>query len=141
MKNESGRMYRQSAVVPYFWHEGEIHIVLITSVNSGQWGIPKGMIEPYLTPSESAAKEAEEEAGAIGTLDSNKICEYTYHKWCGTCHVQVFSLHVTELQETWDESCVRNRTTVPLNNAIEMVKPVLVEVLEKFEEYIENKCA
>lgn len=131
-------MYQQSAVVPYLWCDDQLHIVLITSTRSKEWGIPKGMIEPDLSPAKSAAKEALEEAGAIGQLSSTLICEYSYEKWGGTYQVQVYPLLVTELRQTWDESEFRERTTVPLPTALRMVKPVLVPVLVKFRGYINS---
>ncbi|NER79571.1 MAG: NUDIX hydrolase [Leptolyngbya sp. SIO1D8] len=136
MLNKPTRIYHQSAVVPYLWYDDRLHIVLITSTNSGKWGIPKGIIEPHLSPAESAAKEALEEAGAIGQLSHTLICEYSYEKWGGTCQVQVYPLLVTDLLSTWDESEFRERTTVPMQTAVDMVKPVLVSVLATFRGYI-----
>lgn len=138
MPNKPTRIYHQSAVVPYLWCDGQLHIVLITSTNSGSWGIPKGMIEPNLSPAESAAKEALEEAGATGQLSSTLICEYVYEKWGGTCQVQVYPLLVTDLLSIWEESEYRERTTVPLQTALARVKPVLVPVLTKFRDYINS---
>ncbi|MEO0986929.1 MAG: NUDIX hydrolase [Cyanobacteria bacterium J06639_14] len=138
MLNSPTLIYHQSAVVPYLWCDDQLHIVLITSTNSGAWGIPKGMIEPDLSSAESAAKEALEEAGAMGQLSNTLLCEYAYEKWGGTCQVQVYPLLVTELLATWDESEYRERTTVSLQTAIAMVKPVLVPVLAKFQDYINS---
>ena len=53
-------IYRQSAVVPYLWREDELHVVLVTSARSRRWGIPKGIVDPGLSPAQSAAKEAKE---------------------------------------------------------------------------------
>jgi 8-oxo-dGTP pyrophosphatase MutT (NUDIX family) len=131
-------MYHQSAVVPYLWCDDQLHVVLITSMNSGRWVIPKGIIEPGLSPAGSAAKEALEEAGAVGQLGSTLVCEYSYEKWGGTCQVQVYPLLVTELLPTWEEAACRERTTVPLETAIDMVKPVLRPVLAKFRDLADD---
>ncbi len=127
-------LYRQSGVVPYQRLGHELHVVLITSSGSRQWVIPKGVVERHLSPAASAAKEAEEEAGVIGTLDETVICEYSYEKWGGVCHVQVFPLQVTTILPTWEEADLRERTIVPLPVAIDMVKPVLIDVLCRFRE-------
>lgn len=139
MARKPNWMYRQSAVVPYLWQDDELHVVLITSARSGRWVIPKGIIEPHLSACESAIKEAEEEAGVVGEPDDTLIAEYTYEKWGGECHVQVFPLLVTKLRSKWEEAHFRDRATVPIAEAVEMVKPVLCDVLASFREYVEER--
>ncbi|MEL6104638.1 MAG: NUDIX domain-containing protein, partial [Planctomycetota bacterium] len=56
----------QSGAIPHLEVAGEVHLVLITSHTTGGWVLPKGSIEPGMTPEESAANEAFEEAGVIG---------------------------------------------------------------------------
>ena len=82
--------YRQSAVIPYRVTNNRLEIVLITSSSSKHWIFPKGIIEPDMTPEDSAANEALEEAGVIGKSSSELISEYEYEKWGGFCNVQVF---------------------------------------------------
>jgi 8-oxo-dGTP pyrophosphatase MutT (NUDIX family) len=55
-------------VIPYRIRDGKIEVMLITSSTRKRWIIPKGMIEPDMTPQDSAAKEAWEEAGIIGQV-------------------------------------------------------------------------
>lgn len=109
-----------------------LKVVLITSNSSGKWIIPKGIVERHLSPAESAAKEAFEEAGVIGSVSSELLTEYEYDKWGGTCRVQVFPLEVSEVLETWDEMNSRSRQIVPAVDAATMVKPALREVVEEF---------
>jgi ADP-ribose pyrophosphatase YjhB (NUDIX family) len=45
---------------------GGIEILPVSKRRSKRWGIPKGRVEPHLSFSELAAKEAFEEAGVIG---------------------------------------------------------------------------
>ena len=130
--------FKQSAVVPYLWQKDEVHIVLVTTSSSGKWTIPKGIVERDLTPAESAAKEAEEEAGVLGKLDEKVLCEYKYRKWGGTCRVKVYPLLVTEVLSTWDEDDVRERVVVPLEEAVEIVKPVLMDVLQEFQRSVSD---
>ena len=56
--------FKQSGVIPVL----DNRLVLITSRKSERWIIPKGYVEKGLSPSESAAKEAYEEAGLIGVV-------------------------------------------------------------------------
>jgi 8-oxo-dGTP pyrophosphatase MutT (NUDIX family) len=113
--------FNQSAVVPYRLVKGEIEILLITT-RKGRWIIPKGVVEPGLSPAESAAKEAKEEAGALGKLAEKEVGRYAYEKWGGTCRVRVFLLRVTKLLATWEEQSFRRRKWLPLNEAIAIVE-------------------
>jgi 8-oxo-dGTP pyrophosphatase MutT (NUDIX family) len=126
-------MFNQSGVIPFLIVDRAIQVVLITSRSSGKWGIPKGIIERDLSPQDSAAKEAHEEAGVVGDVTDLVVAEYEYRKWGGVCKVQVFALEVTEILPEWDEMHVRKRTIVPLAEAIELVKPELTAVLKQFQ--------
>jgi 8-oxo-dGTP pyrophosphatase MutT (NUDIX family) len=85
-------MFKQSGVIPFRVVDDTIEVVLITSRSSGKWGIPKGIIERDLSPQDSAAKEAHEEAGVVGNVTDRVVAEYEYQKWGGTCKVQVFAM-------------------------------------------------
>jgi 8-oxo-dGTP pyrophosphatase MutT (NUDIX family) len=49
---------------------------LLVKTSSGKWTFPKGRINPSLSPRESAACEAREEAGAIGRIAENHFSSY-----------------------------------------------------------------
>ncbi len=116
-------IYRQSAVVPYRFRNGELEILLISSRKKKHWVIPKGIVEPELTPLDSAVKEAWEEAGVTGSVPANgSIGNYKYRKWGGTCRVQVFLLAVTEIVEDWPESGFRDRKWVKVHEAVKMTE-------------------
>ena len=53
-------IYRQSAVLPYRMRDGDPEVLLISSRKGTRWVLPKGIVEPGLTPPESAAKESRE---------------------------------------------------------------------------------
>ena len=132
MARKPAWLYRQSAVIPYLVHEDVLKVVLITSNSSRRWIIPKGIIEQHMTASESAAKEALEEAGVLGIASEAMTAEYEYEKWGGICHVQVFPMEVAEVLDCWDEMHFRERRIVEAEEAVSLVKPVLRGVLEKF---------
>ena len=119
---KSTLFYEQSAVIPYRQIDGELEVLLITTRSNKRWIIPKGLVEPGLSPAASAAKEALEEAGVAGTVGQKIIGEYAYKKWRGTCHVQVYSLAVTEVHEQWEEQAFRSRQWLPLRQAAAAVK-------------------
>jgi len=92
-------------VIPIF----DDKIVLITSRRKKRWIIPKGVIELGLAPEDSAAKEALEEAGVVGSVSPRELGRYEYEKWGGVCTVRVFEFHVHRSLESWDECEIRDR--------------------------------
>jgi len=94
----------QSGVIPYRLEQGKIEILLVSSRKNKRWVIPKGIIEPDLTPQDSAAKEALEEGGILGEVLPESVGTYTYEKWGGVCRVVVFLLKVTSLEANWLEN-------------------------------------
>ncbi len=130
--------YRQSSVIPFIREEDSVKVVLITSRRRKRWIFPKGIVEPDLSPQASAVKEAEEEAGVFGNVFFDKIGEYEYKKWGGTCHVEVFPMEVTRMLEEWDEDD-RERRVTGLDKAESLLKdPKLVKILKKLPDYLDN---
>ena len=114
-------MFNQSGVIPIRREEGGLRILLITSRKKKHWVIPKGIVEPHLSPGESAAQEAMEEAGICGRISASPIGEYAYAKWGGTCHVKVFLMEVVEERTEWPESSFRERRWAGVEEAAELV--------------------
>ncbi len=67
---------RQSGALPYAVVDGRVVFLLITSRRTGRWIFPKGDIEPGMTPWESAAEEAMEEAGVTGQIAVEPVGSY-----------------------------------------------------------------
>lgn len=95
--------YKQSGVVPYKSENGEIRILLVRTRKGKRWIFPKGIIEPGLTPEESAAKEAFEEAGVEGKIVKDYHVTYKYKKWGGICEVKLFLMKVEKVHSGWPE--------------------------------------
>lgn len=77
-----------------------LEILLITTLRSHRWILPKGWAEEGMSLSEAAAREALEEAGVTGVITSAPIGRYHYLKekkiWgARPCRVDVFGLQVT----------------------------------------------
>jgi 8-oxo-dGTP pyrophosphatase MutT (NUDIX family) len=114
-----------------------LEVLLITSLNSKRWILPKGWPEPELTAAESAAHEAFEEAGVSGKISAQPIGAYHYlkEKKDGSglpCRVEVFALAVTKQAHDWPEKGVRTLAWVPLDQAVKQIgeqglRPVLKE--------------
>jgi 8-oxo-dGTP pyrophosphatase MutT (NUDIX family) len=123
-------LFRQSAVIPYRLRDGDVEILLITSRNRRRWVIPKGVIEPSMTPSDSAANEAFEEAGLRGCVNPTPIGNYEYFKWGDTCHVEVFLMLVDEVLDQWPEASFRKRRWMSVEEAARWVdEPELKSLL------------
>lgn len=105
--------YRQSAVIPFRQVDGGVEVALITSRGRGRWIIPKGVVEPGLSPADSALHEAFEEAGLRGRVVGDPLGSYRYAKWEGTCTVEVFAMAVDEVCDDWPERAERQRRWLP----------------------------
>lgn len=113
--------YNQSAVIPVRGAGEALRVLMISSRTGKRWVFPKGIVEPELSPRESAAKEAFEEAGIEGEVLPEPVGAYTYEKWGGTCAVAVFVMRVEQVAGAWLES-FRKREWVTPEEAIRRVR-------------------
>ena len=109
MRTKPEYFYTQSGVIPYRMEGGVMRLLLITSRSGRRWVIPKGVIEPHLSPAVSAAKEALEEAGITGHVHPRSMGSYQRQKWGGTCTVEVFAMAVEGVLDEWEESYRRRQ--------------------------------
>ena len=129
----------QSAVIPYRKHNGDVEILLITSRKKRRWVIPKGVKEPELSPPDSAAREALEEAGIEGQVAERPIGCYEYEKWGGTCRVEVFTMKVEKVHAEWLES-YRDREWVSMEQAVSRVNErQLKNILRSMPDFLEKR--
>lgn len=98
-----------------------MEVMLITSSGGKRWVIPKGIVEANLSAADSAAKEAEEEAGVEGIVYPTPLGSYQRQKWGGTCTVEVFLMQVEQMWEEWPES-YRQRRWVTIEEATALVE-------------------
>ncbi len=115
-------MFHQSGVIPYRLRDGNIEVLLITSSRRKRWGIPKGWIELWMTAANSAAKEAREEAGVLGTVITPSIGFYPDRKLGVPCRVEVFLMQVETVLEQWPEANVRQREWLSIAKAQKRLK-------------------
>ena len=126
-------IYRQSGILPYKFVDGNIFLLLITSRKGNRWIIPKGIVEPHLTPVESASQEAFEEAGIEGNISIKSIGQYTHDKWGGTCTITVFPMKVEKEYDDWPEHSIRKRQWFLLDEALNRIdSPVLKDHISEF---------
>ena len=129
--------FRQSSVIPYRISDQGMEIMMITSIRRKRWILPKGIVEPDMTPFDSAAKEALEEAGVEGKVSSKCLGRYHYEKWGGTCRCDVFALLVTKVHKTWLENDERDREWVPYKIALKRIRHKKLRAI--VEDFISKK--
>ena len=123
--------FTQSAIIPYSIKDGELQILLITSIRKKKWIIPKGFIEFNLSAFESAKKEAFEEAGVIGTNETIELCSFTIKKYGGRTNIVVYSMEVEKFKDDYPEKNLRKRKWYTVEEAIETISiPEIVKMIE-----------
>lgn len=114
-------IYRQSGVVPYRWKGEDLEVLVISSRGAKRWVVPKGIVEPGMSPTASAAAEAREEAGVEGEVAETALGRYRYRKWGGSCEVDVYPMRVRDELPEWPESSLRRRRWLPVHKAARKV--------------------
>lgn len=121
MENDQKYNLFQSGVIPYRMVNGNLEILLITSIRKKKWIIPKGFVEYNLSAFESAKKEAYEEAGIIGSNETIELGEYKLNKNTGITSIKVYSMEVIEELEAYPEMNMRKRKWHTVEKAVEKV--------------------
>jgi 8-oxo-dGTP pyrophosphatase MutT (NUDIX family) len=116
--------------------EGETgpEVLLVSSLNTRRWIIPKGWPMSGRTLAGAALQEAWEEAGVRGQAEETAFGSYVYQKvrkpgLTIPCEVQVFRIAVTATEKRYPEAKRRKRKWVPVSKAAEMVDDVGLSVL------------
>lgn len=116
----------------------QLEILLITSLNSKRWILPKGWPEAELSAAENAAREAFEEAGVTGKVGPEPIGTYHYLKekkdgGGRPCSVDVFALAVSKQLDDWPEKNIRQLAWMPVEQAAALIsEPGLRQILRNF---------
>jgi len=123
LRDRPAYYYNQSGVIPWRLRNEEPEILVILSSNRKHWVVPKGIKEPGMSPRESAAEEAREEAGVEGIVGAEPLGSYVYRKWGAATTCEMYPMEVIrELPpEEWDESH-RERTWVTPQQAAAQLK-------------------
>ncbi|WP_422039986.1 NUDIX domain-containing protein [Roseibium sp.] len=110
--------YTQSAVIPFRRTKAGTEVLIIGSSSGRNWVVPKGIVEPGLSPARSAMIEAREEAGVEGSTGDEPLGSYSYVKWGASCNVAVYAMEVSRVlpDDEWEENH-RNRRWVSAEEA------------------------
>ncbi|HEY0281510.1 MAG TPA: NUDIX hydrolase [Rhizomicrobium sp.] len=135
VKRSTGIQY---AALPYRVSGGTLEILLVTSLRTRRWIIPKGWPIDGRRPFACAALEAWEEAGVSGDMEKTAIGQFQYFKQIKKgvnlpCRVEVFALKVTRERKTWPEKGGRVRRWCTVAEAAATVEePQLRLLIAKF---------
>lgn len=104
-----------------------IEVLLVTSLTTKRWIVPKGWPMEGRSLAQAAAQEAWEEAGVRGTLDENPIGSFGYRKVVKggipvTCRCSVYRIEVDALAETFPEKGRRVLAWMPAAEAAKAVE-------------------
>lgn len=97
-------------------------VLLVKSLDSGRWILPKGWPMPGRTLRDAATQEAWEEAGARGRVLPDEIARFPASKRLKTgldlpCEMVVFRMEETTLADDYPESARRKRRMLPAAQA------------------------
>jgi 8-oxo-dGTP pyrophosphatase MutT (NUDIX family) len=105
----------QVAAICYRRRRTGIEFLLVNTNGGGKWTFPKGDPDPHLSHSQAAAREAMEEAGAVGTIENRHFHLYIHSKgvfWkppgVQEFVIKAFLLQVQEMRNGHEEN--RNPT-------------------------------
>ena len=116
-------------------------VLLITARRSGRWIIPKGWLINGMTPAETAAQEAWEEAGVVGRCMPGSLGQFSFLKQRADtgpvlCLVDVFSLPVRSLRASFPEKGERRlKWLSPKKAAQKVASPELADIMRCFGPY------
>ena len=119
--------------------DGKIQILLISSRRTKRWILPKGWPENGMTPGESAANEAMEEAGVTGKLNDRPLGVYCYEKKVDNgknypCVVTIYALKVKKTLVDYPEKSERHRKWFGRKDAAKRVlEPDLALLIKSFD--------
>ena len=101
-------------------------VLMVSSLTTKRWILPKGWPMEGRSLAEAALQEAWEEAGVTGIVEPAAVGHFTYRKLVKrtipvTCRCAVFRISVDSLADRWPEHNRRQRRWVPLAEAARIV--------------------
>jgi 8-oxo-dGTP pyrophosphatase MutT (NUDIX family) len=124
----------------------ELEMLLLTSRDTGRWVIPKGWPMSGKLSHEVAAREAFEEAGVRGVVETEMLGCFTYGKMLRDgikipCKVQVYALEVSELLKNFKEKGERKLEWVSCEEAAKRVnEPELKSLIMTFSRRMADRA-
>jgi 8-oxo-dGTP pyrophosphatase MutT (NUDIX family) len=95
----------QVGAIPIRWLDGAPQVLLVTTRGRGHWIVPKGWPLGDCPDCESARRQAYEEAGVVGRIETYSLGQFEYWKGEGKkrafFHAHAFALHVDQVLPHW----------------------------------------
>jgi 8-oxo-dGTP pyrophosphatase MutT (NUDIX family) len=132
----------QYGALPFRIEDGVVQVLLATSRETRRWVIPKGWPMKGKSPHRSAAREAFEEAGVKGSVETRALGSYSYEKRLKdgatvTCRVEVFPLRVEQQRRRWPEHAQRETKWFdPAEAAAAVQEPELATLIGQIGEFV-----
>jgi 8-oxo-dGTP pyrophosphatase MutT (NUDIX family) len=130
MTAADNRVVQQYGALPFaIMDDGAIKVMLVTTRRGHDWIIPKGWPIRDLTPPATAAREAYEEAGLIGTVASEEPWGFFRYlkrrnaRRAVEIEVSVFLFAVERQLRKWPEKSERKTTWFTPKDAAAVVTP------------------
>jgi 8-oxo-dGTP pyrophosphatase MutT (NUDIX family) len=121
------REVRQCGALP--WRRtatGKVEVLLVTSRRGSRWLPPKGWPSRLRSHAGSAAREAYEEAGVRGRVQTRPVGTFQHRKLLSSrkavaCKIDVYLLQVETELDDWPERAERRRRWFSLDEAAAVV--------------------
>jgi len=135
---------RQCGALAYRLRRGQPTYLIVTSRRTGRWIFPKGQPEKDESGWETAAREAFEEAGVIGTGLARQIGRYRSIKfredWVQPLDIALYPVRIKRLLREWEENGERERRMVTASRAAVMLsQPDMVALCTRFDRKLKVK--
>lgn len=133
---------KKVGVIPYQIIDGEISILMVTSMGTGRWILPKGNLKAKESHKKGCLREAFEEAGVKGKILKNfpmtivmpangQDADYQHQ---GKIPVVFYPMRVDHLSAKWPEQYQRQRKWMTLDAAMaELPSKDILSVLKHFK--------
>jgi 8-oxo-dGTP pyrophosphatase MutT (NUDIX family) len=138
-KARKGERIRQVAAIPFRLGErGDVEVMLVTSISTRRFIVPKGWPMQGKSGRKAATIEAQEEAGVLGKTLKQPAGTYSYWKRLTNRFVRVdvtvYLLAVTEELANWQEAKRRQRAWLaPEDAAVLIDEPDLSTLLKNLK--------
>ena len=129
----------QYAALAYLLEKGGAATYLVvTSRRTGRWIFPKGQPEKGEDGWETAAREAFEEAGVVGTGLPQEVGRYRSLKfradWVRPLDIVLYPVRIDRLLPDWEENGERERRMVtPAEAAALLSQPEMADLCTRFD--------
>lgn len=136
---QDGDAHGQFAALCYRMEQGRLRILLTTSRGTGRWILPKGWPIDGLSPAQTAAREAWEEAGVVGRVQDVCLGLFSYCKVTDMggelpCVAMVYPVKVKTLAGRFPERGQRRRKWFsPKKAAARVQERELARILRDFD--------